>query len=231
MHFDFSFLTSPDILRALQLGVGTTLRLFAASWACAFALALILVGLGTVAFPPLQAMLRLFIAYHRNVPTVVQIMVWYFGMPELLPDALRLWINHGNSEFAFALVALSLNASAYMSEDIRSGFRAIPPAQQEAARSIGLGAFGALRYVTLPQALRIGVPPLINRSLILFKDSSLAMAIGVTEMTNQARAIENLTFRAFEAFAVATFFYLAVSLVLMAAGHAFARRHPPTFKA
>lgn len=230
MHFDFSFLMSHDVLPALLLGVGTTLRLFAGAWLCGFALAVVLVGLGTVPLAPLRTVLRLFIEYHRNVPTVVQIMVWYFGMPEILPEGLRLWINHGNSEFAFALVALSLNSSAYMAEDIRSGFRAIPVAQQEAARSIGLSAFGALRYVTLPQALRIGVPPLVNRSLILFKDTSLAMAIGVTELTNQTRAIENLTFRAFEVFAVATVFYLATSLCLMAFGNWFGRRYPPAFK-
>ncbi|WP_454689447.1 amino acid ABC transporter permease [Achromobacter aloeverae] len=230
MHFDFSFLTSHDVLAALGLGVATTLRLFAGAWVCGFVLAVVLVGLGTIPLRPVRTVLRLFIEYHRNVPTVVQIMVWYFGMPEILPEGLRLWINHGNSEFTFALVALSLNSSAYMAEDIRSGFRAIPATQLEAARSVGLGAFGALRYVTLPQALRIGVPPLVNRSLILFKDTSLAMAIGVTELTNQARAIENLTFRAFEAFAVATAFYLIVSLFLMTFGNWFGRRYPPTFK-
>ena len=229
MNFDFSFLISHDVLSALLLGVGTTLRLFAGAWVCGFSLAILLVGLGTVPFRPLRFVLRVFIEYHRNVPTVVQIMVWYFGMPEVLPAGLRAWINHGNVEFSFALVALSLNVSAYMAEDIRSGFRAIPAAQQEAARSIGLSAFRALRYVTLPQALRIGVPPLVNRSLILFKDTSLAMAIGVTELTNQIRAVENLTFRAFEVFAVATIFYLMVSLLLMTFGNWFGRRYPPTF--
>lgn len=230
MHFDISFLMSHNVLAALALGAKTSLRLFAGAWLGGFSLALVLAGLGTVPLRPLNRVVRVFIQYHRNVPTVVQIMFWYFGMPYVLPVELRTWINHGNTEFFFAFIALSMNVSAYFAEDIRSGFRAIPATQQEAARAIGLSAFGALRYVLLPQALRIGVPPLVNRSLILFKDTSLAMAIGVTEMTNQAISIENLTFRAFEVFAAATVFYLAVCLSLMAFGSWFGRRFPPTFR-
>ena len=82
----------------------------------------------------------------------------------------------------------------------------------------------------LPQAIRVAVPPLVNRSLILFKDTSLAMVIGVGELTYQVRAIENLTFRSFEVFAVATGIYLAAALMLMAAGATFARRFPADFR-
>ena len=230
MHFDFAFLTSGNYGATLLAGAVTTVRLFAGAWVLGFAIALLLVVLRAVPWRPLQLVVTAFVEYHRNVPTVVQIMVWYFGMPQILPDGLRLWINRGDTEFLFGLIALSLNVSGFMSEDIRAGLRAIPGTQVEAARSVGLGAWGALRHVMLPQAVRIAVPPLINRSLILFKDTSLAMVIGVGELTYQVKAIENQTFRSFEVFAVSTALYLAASLALMGLGAWFGRRYPPAFR-
>ena len=230
MAFDFAFLASGNYGALILGGVLTTLRLFVSSWVFGFIVALVLVGLRGVPLRPFQWLISLFIEYHRNVPTVVQIMVWYFSMPQILPREVRLWLNHGDTEFLFALIALTLNVSAFMAQDILSGVRAISATQVEAARSIGLGAFSALRYVILPQAIRVAVPPLVNRSLILFKDTSLAMVIGVGELTYQVRAIENLTFRSFEVFAVATGIYLAAALMLMAAGATFARRFPADFR-
>jgi polar amino acid transport system permease protein len=230
MLFDWTFLTSAGVATKLLSGVITTLTLFAAAWIGGFSVALVIVGLRAIPFRPLGWFMRLFVEYHRNVPTVVQIMVWYFAIPEVLPAPVRLWVNHSDSEFIFAAVALSLNVSAYYSEDIRSGLRAIPHTQMEAARAIGLSAFAAMRYVSVPQALRIGVPPLLNRTLILFKDTSLAMVIGVADLTYQAKAIENLTFRSFEVFAAATLIYLAFSLAIMGAGAWFGKRFPPGFK-
>ncbi|MDQ8032154.1 ABC transporter permease [Bordetella genomosp. 1] len=230
MQFDLSFLTDGNYAQLLWQGVQTTFRLFAGAWLLGFAVSLVLVCLRSVPFKPLQWLVAAFVEYHRNVPTVVQIMVWYFGMPQILPDGIRLWLNRGDTEFMFALIALALNVSGYMSEDIRSGLRAIPATQGEAARSVGLSAWGALRHVLVPQALRIGVPPLINRTLILFKDTSLAMVIGVAELTYQVKAIENLTFRSFEVFAASTALYLMASLALMALGAWFARRYPPAFR-
>lgn len=230
MLFDWTFLTGASVATKLLSGVITTLELFAAAWIGGFFVALVIVGLRAIPFRPLGWFMRLFVEYHRNVPTVVQIMVWYFGIPEVLPAPVRLWVNHSQSEFIFAVVALSLNVSAYYSEDIRSGLRAIPHTQIEAARAIGLSAFAAMRYVSVPQALRIGVPPLLNRTLILFKDTSLAMVIGVADLTYQAKAIENLTFRSFEVFAAATLIYLTFSLTIMGAGAWFGKRFPPGFK-
>jgi polar amino acid transport system permease protein len=230
MLFDWTFLTGASVATKLFSGVVTTLQLFVAAWIGGFAIALVIVGLRAIPFAPLGWFMRLFVEYHRNVPTVVQIMVWYFGVPEILPAPVQLWVNQSQSEFGFAAVALSLNVSAYYSEDIRSGLRAIPYTQIEAARAIGLSAFGAMRYVSVPQALRIGVPPLLNRTLILFKDTSLAMVIGVADLTYQVKAIENLTFRSFEVFAVATFVYLTFSLAIMGAGAWFGKRFPPGFK-
>lgn len=231
MTFDLSFLARGGHLSALLDGLLTTCKLFVVSWICGFLLALVLANLRDVRFAPVRFVAGVYLEYHRNVPTVVQMLVWYFAMPDLLPDSIRLWINRGNTEFLFAWIALSLNVSAYFAEDIRSGMRAIPQTQYEAARAIGLGALGALVYVILPQAVRITIPTILNRTLILFKDTSLAMAIGVSELTYQVRNIENATFRAFEVYFIATVTYLVISLFIMFLGAWFSRRFAVTHKA
>jgi polar amino acid transport system permease protein len=167
MGMDFSFLAQEEFLLALVDGLLVTCKLFLASWVCGFAIALVMANLRDVRFAAVRFVVSAFLEYHRNVPTVVQMLVWYFAMPELLPDSLRLWINRGNTEFLFAWVALSLNVSAYFAEDIRSGIRAIPATQFEAARAIGLSALGGVIYVILPQAVRLTIPTILNRTLIL----------------------------------------------------------------
>ena len=112
---------------------------------------------------------------------------------------------------------------SHFSEDIRSGLRSVPPGQREASRSLGFSFTKSMRFVILPQAFRIALPPFINHTVVLFKNTSLAMALGAAEMTYVVREIENQTFRTFEAYTLATAFYLAVSLGLMALGVVVAR--------
>lgn len=230
MDLSFSLLTDPETLHMLLQGVSITLRLFVGALVCGFIIALLFSAVHLIPSRLMRGFIALYVEYHRNVPTVVQIMVWYFGMPEILPKALRMWINQGNTEFSFALIALSLNVSAYYYEDIRSGIKAIAGTQVEAARSVGLSAVQALRYVVLPQAVRVSIPPIINRSLILFKDTSLAMVIGVTELTYQVKKIENATFQTFQIFFISTLIYLVISLLIAALGAQMSKRYPASFK-
>ncbi len=159
-----------------------------------------------------------YVSYHRNVPTLIQLMMWYFAIPTLLPESVQMWINDFNAEFLFSMFALGLCQAAYFSEDIRSGLRAIPDGQNEAARALGMGYMRAMRSVILPQGIRNALPALINHTVLLFKNTSLAMVIGVTELTYVTRDIENQTFRTFEAYAIGTAGYLAMSLLLMGLG-------------
>lgn len=211
-------------------GLATSLRLFAGAFVIGLLLALLLSALNLVPSRLVRGVIVLYVEYHRNVPTVVQILVWYFGMPQVLPEAIRTWINQGNTEFSFALIALSLNVSGFYYEDIRSGIRSIASTQIEAARAIGLNAVQALRYVVLPQAMRIAVPAIINRSMILFKDTSLAMVIGVAEITYTAKHIANLSFQTFQIFLISTLIYLTISMLIAMFGAQLARRYPPDFK-
>lgn len=222
--FDLGSVLSGKYLDWFLIGIATTLALTAAAWSLAMVMGIILTIIRMIPFAPAGWLVSLYVEYHRNVPLLVQIFVWYFGVPSLLPRPARQWINAHHGEFLLAVVALGLAAAAYVSEDLRSGIRSIPRAQYEAARSIGFGFIGALRYVVLPQALRIAVPPLINQTLLLFKNTSLAMAIGVGELTYRTREVESYTFKTFEAFAVATVIYLAISFGIMALGSYAARR-------
>ncbi|PUA16610.1 amino acid ABC transporter permease [Glaciimonas sp. PCH181] len=216
--FDLSFLLEDGYIRLFWNGVLTTLQLFAVSGLLALVIGVTLVIMRSSGLKIFKAIVVGFVEYHRNVPILVQILIWYFGMPQVLPEALKIWINSGNTEFIFAAIALAMNSAAFISEDIRSGLRAIPRTQEEAACSIGLNFLQRYRYVILPQAIKVATPSLLNQTLILFKNSSLAMAIGVHELLFQTKQIDNATFRTFDVFLVATILYLigTISLMLVA---------------
>ncbi|CAE6838751.1 MULTISPECIES: amino acid ABC transporter permease [Paraburkholderia] len=225
LSLNFSSVLQGQYLHWFLLGMTCSLLLFALSWVIGFLLSLVVAAVRSSGVRFVEAAAAAFVGYHRNVPELVQLFVWYFGVPQLLPATWQQLINNtGNSEFIFAAVALSLNAAAYMSEDLRSGIRSLPSAQLEAARALGLSYVSSMRKVILPQALKVAVPPLISQSLGLFKSTSLAMAIGVAEMTYASQQVENASFRTFEAFAVASIFYWAVSFVIMGLGNVWSKR-------
>ena len=208
----------------LAAGAAMALGLFAASWIAGFVIALMLLALRESGVRLFEAFTQAFVAYHRNVPQLVQVFLWYFGVPQLLPDSWQAWINAHNSEFVLIWIALSLNSAAYMSEDLRSGLRSLPHTQLEAARALGMTYLQSMRIVLIPQALRAAFPPLVNQSLSLFKSTSLAMTVGLAEVTYASRQIENETYRTFEAFALASAFYWICSFVLTAVGHYWSER-------
>lgn len=221
---EFSSVLSGEHLNWLIDGLIVTLELTVACWLIAFAWAIVLLILRNSTFKPAEWFVAVFVEVHQNVPLLVQILFWYFAVPELLPEAARDWINERNSEFILAMLAVAFCMSAYMSEALRSGLRAIPQTQYEAGRVLGFGYLRTMRYIVLPQAIKHAIPPLINYSLLLFKNTSIAMAIGVHELTYQSRLIENDTFRTFETFAVVTLIYLVISFLIMIAGAVYERR-------
>lgn len=229
MHyvFDFGAIFQGEYPDWLLRGFLTTLALAALAWSLAFLVGSLLAVLRLTGWPMANALIAAYIAFHRNVPMLVHILFWYFGVPALLPQAVADWLNSHGSEFILSCVAIGLVMSAYVCEDLRSAVRAIPPGQVEAARALGLGYLQTMRKVVLPQAFRIALPPLLNQSLLLVKNTSLAMAIGVTELTAAGREIENGTFRTFEAYAVVTAIYLALSFLIMGGGAALQRRYRP----
>ncbi|KAA5925284.1 amino acid ABC transporter permease [Achromobacter xylosoxidans] len=202
----------------LASGMAVTLQLFLVSWVMAFTIAVTLVVVRATNLAPCRWLVDAYVEYHRNVPLLVQVLFWYFGMPELLPEGFRMWLYQHNAEMSLAAIALALGSAAYIAEDIRSGLRAIPGTQFEAARALGASYLQCMRFVIVPQAVRISIPPLVGRALLLFKNTSVAMAIGVMELTYQAREIENETYRTFATFGAATLMYLLGSFLIMLIG-------------
>jgi polar amino acid transport system permease protein len=214
----FQILADPDVQALFARGLLTTIELFVSSAVAAYLLGAVLVILrmsGRIA----SAVVGAFVEYHRNVPSIVQILVWYFGVPQLLPDAWQAWTNEHLSGFFFAVVALALNAAAYISEDLRSGFRAVSYGQMEAARALGLNHLQAMRLVLVPQAVRNSLPALVNQALSLLKTTSLAMAIGVSDLMYVARQVDGETYATFAAYLTPTVIYLGCTLSLMAIGN------------
>jgi polar amino acid transport system permease protein len=162
----------------------------------------------------------------RSVPLLVHMLFWYFAAPALLPESFREWLYQHDAEAVCAVVALTLYTSAYMAEDVRSGIRAIPVTQTEAARALGLGRLATLRRIILPQAVRVAVPPLISQSVSLWKNTSIATVIGAAELMYQAQRVETASFRGPETFAVTTVAYLTVSLVITAFATWYQHRYP-----
>jgi polar amino acid transport system permease protein len=171
-----------------------------------------------------QAGVAAWVEYHQNVPMLVQIFLWYFGIATLLPKDFQMWVNRHGGEFTFTAIAVGLATSAYMSEALRGGIRSIPASQIEAARALGLSYLQTFRHVVFPQAFRIALPALINNTVLLFKNTSLGMTIGVAELMYATREIESRTFRTIEIYLVGTVVYLGISLLIMAAGSVAERR-------
>lgn len=219
-----AILTNPNFGLMLLHGVEMTFVIAAGSWLLAMSLAILLLIVRMTPSRLADRAVAAYVSYHRNVPTLVQLMLWYFGISSLLPEGLQYWLSDHNAEATFAIVALGLCQAAYFSEDLRSGIRSVPAGQSEAARALGHSFFGTMRYVLMPQAFRNALPALINHSVSLFKNSSLAMAIGVAELTHAVKEIESQSFRTFEAYLIATIAYLICSLLIMSVGAALGRK-------
>ncbi|MDO8772771.1 MAG: amino acid ABC transporter permease [Burkholderiaceae bacterium] len=224
VKLDFSILMRPDYLKMILEGVVTMFELTLLAWILAMVIGTVLAVVRMTNSRIAQACVATYVEYHQNVPMLVQIFLWYFGVATLLPAAWQHWLNAHHSEFVFAFIAVGLAMAAYMSEDLRGGIRSIPKSQIEAARALGLSYLKASRLVVLPQAIRIAMPTLVSHTVLLFKNTSLAMTIGVAELTYATREIESQSFRTVEVYLMATALYLSISLLIMTAGAMIERR-------
>ena len=209
-QFNWSVLWSGQSGSWLLRGLGTTLALSGLAWLVAVALGIVSGAMRTVPWKPLRVVATFYVEFFRNVPLLVWMFFWYFGVPPLLPWAIREWLFDHGAEFWAGMFALGVYHGARMSEVIRSGIQSIPKTQFEAAVAIGLTTFQAYRLVIVPIALRLIVPPATSESLNLLKNSSVALTISVAELTFQTRQIETYTARAIEALTAGTVVYLAL---------------------
>lgn len=223
-QFDWSIVTTGKYFAWLVSGLKITLQLSILGIILSFILGLLIAVMRMSHFRPIRWIAHAYLEFFRNTPLLVQIFFWYFGSYKILPQVINDWLAGTNCEFVAALIALTIYTSAFIAEDIRSGVLSIPKEQMEAARSAGFSYLQSMQYIILPQAVRITVPPLVNQFLNLAKNSSLAMTIGVAELTYQARQVESYTFKGFEAFTAATLVYLALSVAITTLMHFYDKR-------
>ena len=208
--FRWSVLWTGESGQWLLSGLIVTLELSALAWLLAVALGIVSGALRTVTFRPLRALATFYVEFFRNVPLLVWMFFWYFAVPPILPEMIREWMFGHGLEFWAGVLALGVYSGARFSEVLRSGIQSIPKTQTEAAVASGLTTFQAYRYVILPVALRIIIPPGTSESLNLLKNSSLALTISVAELTFQTRQIETYTAKAIEALTAGTVIYLVL---------------------
>jgi len=214
--FDWTVLWSGQSGGWLLDGLSTTVEISFLAWWLAVLLGIGAGALRTAPVAPLRWAATFYVEFFRNVPLLVWMFFWYFAAPPLLPDGMREWLFDHGAEFWAGLCALGVYHGARFSEVMRAGIQAIPKTQFEAALSTGLTVTQTYRLVILPIALRLIIPPATNESLNLLKNSSVALTIGVAELTFQTRQIETYTAKAFEALAAGTVIYLLLCLTIAA---------------
>ena len=198
----------------LLQGIGTTLEISAVAWVLAAALGGLFGALRTGPRRGLRGAATAYVEFFRNVPLLVWMFFWYFGVPQVLPAAAQDWLNRHGGELVAAVAALGVYHGARLAEVVRAGIQSIPPTQLEAAVATGLSVRQAYRLILVPIAVRLIVPPLTNESLNLLKNSSLALTISVPEVTFVTRQIEAYTARGFEAITAGTLIYLLLCLAV-----------------
>jgi len=218
LNYEFKWgvlLTEPSWGWILE-GLATTLQLSLLAWVIALSLGTLIGTIRMARSPWLRFFGAAYVEIFRNIPLLVQIFIWFFVFPLLLPRPWMLaWNSFDHVPMITALIGLSLYMSARVAELIRSGIASIPKGQFDAARSTGLTGFQTYRYVILPYALRIMIPGIASEFMTTFKNSALALTIGVAEITYAARAIEAFSFRGIEAFTVASLTYMATTAAVV----------------
>ena len=197
------------------MGTGWTLL----TAAFAFIIALTFGSLiGVMRTTPFRFAVRIgdiYVELFRNIPLLVQMFLWYFVLPELVPRNFGNWLKQlPNASFYTAVVALGLYMSARLAEQVRAGVLSLPRGQRQAGLALGLTLPQTYVYVLLPMAYRIIMPPLTSELLNTIKNSAVALTIGLMELTARARAMQEYSFQVFEAFTAATVIYIAINIMV-----------------
>lgn len=159
-----------------------------------------------------------YVEFFRNMPLLVQLFLWFFVLPELLPPSAGLWLKQlPNAPFWTASIGVGLFMSARVAVQLQAGISSLPRGQSQAATALGLTTVQVYRYVLLPMAFRIILPPLTSEFLNTIKNSAVAITIGLMELTGEARSMQEFSFQVFEAFTGATLLYLLVNAVVVTA--------------
>ena len=212
----------------LMSGLLWTMLVSICAWVIAFSLGAVLGVLRTVPAKWLNIPATIYVEIFRNIPLLVQMFLWYFVMPEILPASMGDWLKQEYPnmvtlpfaqfslwEFTAAVLCLGLYTASRVAEQVRAGIQSLPKGQTNAGLAMGFTLAQVYKYVLLPMAFRLIIPPMTSEFLTIFKNSSTALTIGVLELTAQSRQISEYTFKTFEAFAAATLIYIVITLTVI----------------
>jgi glutamate/aspartate transport system permease protein len=198
----------------LASGLGWTLATAFSSWIIAFTLGSIVGVMRTTDQRWLVRVGNAYVELFRNIPLLVQFFVWYFVVPGLIP-AVKNWVttlDPTGHQFVTAIICLGLFTSSRIAEQVRPGIQSLPRGQRDAGYALGLTPIQTYRFVLLPMAYRIIIPPLTSEVMNLIKNTAVAYSIGLVELFFRTREMAEMTFRYFEAFAAATVIYVVIAM-------------------
>ncbi len=214
LDLDYMLGLVPTLLGYLPV----TLAMAAGAMALALVLAVLLALIRVGKVPALNAVARLFISFFRGTPLLVQLFLFYYGLPQVVPALTAI------NGVTAAVMGLTLHFSAYMAESIRAAILGVDRSQWEASRAVGMTEGQTMRRTVLPQAARIAAPTLVNYFIDVIKSTSLAFTLGVTELMGAAQKEAAGSFRYFEAFLLVALIYWVVVEVLSVAQRRLERR-------
>lgn len=198
----------------LGSGLGWTLATAFFAWIMAFTLGSVVGVARTTNKRWLSRMGNAYVELFRNIPLLVQFFIWYFVIPGLVPSV-KHWVvtlDPTQHQFVTAIVCLGFFTSARIAEQVRSGIQSLSRGQSDAGYALGLTGPQTYRYVLLPMAYRIIIPPLTSELMNLIKNTAVAYSIGLVELFFRTREMGEMTFRYFEAFGAATLVYIIIAM-------------------
>ncbi len=200
----------------LLSGLGVTIALGLSAWLLALLLGVMLGVMRTLPNRLMSGAAACYVELFRNVPLLVQIFIWYFAMPELLPGGETIKaLPPMLQQFLMAMVCLGMFTAARVCEQVRSGIESLPRGQRGAGLALGLTLAQTYRYVLLPMAMRVVLPPLTSEFLNIFKNSEVASTIGLLELAAQGRQLVDYTAQPYEAFIAVTLAYMLINISVM----------------
>jgi glutamate/aspartate transport system permease protein len=218
IFFKPAFDGSGTYLSFLLVGLEWTLVLSIFSWILAFVVGSIVGVLRTLPGKFLRALGATYVEIFRNIPLLVQLFLWYFVFPELVP-VLGTWFKQGVSPVMQQLVAgilcLGFFTAARVAEQVRSGINSLGKGQRAAGLALGLNLFGVYRLILLPVAYRIIVPTLTSEFLNTVKNSAVASTIGLAELSRQSQQLGEFTAHWYESFIAVTLLYGVINATVM----------------
>ena len=208
-------------------GFKMTIALSLTAWLLALLLGALVGVLRTVPNKALAGLATAYVEFFRNVPLLVQLFIWYFVLPELLPASIGDVYKQSNpvlQQFLAAMICLGLFTSARVAEQVRAGINSLPKGQKNAGLALGFTLPQTYRYVMLPMAFRLVVPPLTSEFLNIFKNSAVCSTIGLLELAAQGRQLVDYTAQPYESFIAVTIAYVLINVTVMTLMHQFERR-------